>query len=168
MKDDAKYVAIHEAGHAFANVLFKIPFHYVTIVPEEEDVVNTGGHTLGYIMPIKPYSGKEESTYSKLIPDEFFSSFSEDVTILAGSVAEALYRKKFNKYSAKADIFILINNRLINHPEPFRSKYRSFLISYTYLLLKQKANYKMIVKIADELMKKKTLDYDQVRKIINR
>lgn len=168
MKDDALYVAIHEAGHAFAHVLFKIPFNYVTIVPDTEGVINLGGHTLGYIMPIEPYSAKRESTYSKLIPDEFFLCFAEDVTILAGSVAEAIFRKKFNKYSAKADIAILINNRQINHPEPFRSRYRSFLISYTYLLLKQKENYKMVVKIADELMQKKTLDYDQVRKIINR
>jgi hypothetical protein len=81
-------------------------------------------------MPIEPYSGKEESTYSKLIPDEFFLYFADDVTMLAGSVAEDLFRNKFNKYSARSDISILINNRLINHPEPFRSRYRSFLISY--------------------------------------
>ena len=167
MKDDAQYVAIHEAGHAFAHVLFKIPFHFVTIVPEK-DVINTGGRTLGHIMPIEPYSAKTESTYSKLIPDEFFLCFAEDVTILAGSVSEAIFRKKFNKYSAKADISILINNRLFHYPEPFRTRYRSLLISYTYILLKQKENYKMIKKIAEALIVEKTLSYGQVKKIVNR
>ena len=166
MKDDIQYIAIHEAGHAFVHVLFQIPFQYVTIVPSV-GVSQTGESTLGHIMPIEPYSPKEESTYSKLIPDEFFLCFSEDVTILAGSVAEAIFRKKFNKYSAMADISILINNRLINHPEPFRSKYRSFLIAYTCELLKQKENYRMIKKIAEALIVEKNLSFDQVKKIIN-
>ena len=73
---------------------------------------------------------------------------------------------KFNKNSSKSDVKMLHDNPLMNHPEPFRKKYRSFLLEYTFQLFKQKEHFSMIKKIANELLKEKTLYYDQVRKIV--
>jgi ATP-dependent Zn protease len=61
----------------------------------------------------------------------------------------------------------LNNSRLINQPEPLRTAYKRFLIAYTFQLLSLNVHKQLIKKIADELLKKKTLSYEQVQEIVD-
>jgi len=159
-------IATHEAGHALAHILTGLPFSIVTIDPQLAG--HSVGKSLGYIQPIIPYDRKESDNYSKLLPDDFFQCFSEDVTIVAGYVAQRIFTKEFDRNGSKKDIKILYSNKMMNHPEPFRMKYRDFLIAYTFMLFQMNQNKIMIRKIADELLKHKTLGYEEVIMIVER
>jgi hypothetical protein len=165
MTDSIQQIALHESGHALAHILTGLPFSFVTINPSK---INNDGESLGYILPIKPYYGAGSGTYNKLSPPEFFQCFSEDITIIAGYVAQRVFTKNFDRTGSNTDIRILYSNRMMNQDEPFRTLYRNFLFSYTFELFKLTENKRMIKKIADELLKYETLNYGQVKEIINR
>jgi hypothetical protein len=165
MHDNIEQIAIHEAGHALAHILTDLPFSIVTIEPKQL-AIHTDGNSLGYIQPINPPTGEDIDSYSKLSPDEFFQCFCEDMTVISGYVAQRVLTKKFDKTGSKTDIKVLYSNSMMNHPEPFRSKYRDFLIAYTFMLFQMNRNKRLIKKIADELLRHKTLGYDQVKKIV--
>lgn len=164
MHDNIEQIAIHEAGHALAYILAGLQFSVVTI---DQSKIHNDGMSLGYILPIKPYYGEGSGTYYKLSPPEFFQCFSEDITLIAGYVAQRVFTKNFDRTGSKTDIRILYNNRMMNQDEPFRSLYRNFLFSYTFELFKLNENKRMIKKIAKELLKRKTLSYDQVKEIVD-
>ena len=165
MHDSLEQIALHEAGHALGYILTERPFAFVTINPGKLKI-HTDGKSLGYLQPITPYY-HDKSAYSRLTPPEFFQNFSEDVTILSAYVAQRIFSKDFDRTGSKTDFLELNKSRLINQPEPFRSSYKKFLIAYTYQLLSMNVHKQMIMKIADELLKKKTLNYDEVKKIVD-
>jgi hypothetical protein len=167
MNDSIEQIAIHEAGHALAHVLTGLPFSLITI-DQKRLAVYGDGKSLGYLQPVKPYDREESDSYSKLFPYDFFQCFSQDLTVIAGYVAQRVFTKGFDKTGSKTDMKILYSNRMMNHPEPFRSKYRDFLITYTFMLFQMNQNKIMIWEIANELLKHKTLSYDQINKIVKK
>ncbi len=162
---DIQQIAIHEAGHVIGHILTGRPFAFVTIEPSALNI-HTDGKSLGYIQPITPYY-HDKASYSRITPNEFYQNFSEDLTILSAYVAQRIFSKDFDRTGSKTDFLELNKSRLINQPEPFRSSYKKFLIAYTYQLLSMNVHKQMIMKIADELLKKKTLNYDEVKKIVD-
>ena len=162
---DIQQIAIHEAGHALGYILTERPFAFVTINPGKLKI-HTDGKSLGYLQPITPYY-HDKSAYSRLTLPEFFQNFSEDVTILSAYVAQRIFSKDFDRTGSKTDFLALNKSGLVNQPEPFRSSYKKFLIAYTYQLLSMNVHKQMIMKIADELLKKKTLNYDEIKKIVD-
>ncbi|HNX65549.1 MAG TPA: hypothetical protein PKH02_01630 [Bacteroidales bacterium] len=164
MKDSLKQIALHESGHALAHILVGLPFSVVTIEPKLDG--QSKSQSLGYIQPLTPYFD-DSTSYSGLSSDEFLHSFSIDVTVIAGFISQRVFAKEFDKTGSKTDFKILNSNRLMNQPEPFRTAYKRFLIAYTFQLLSMNVHKQMIMKIADELLKKKTLNYDEVKKIVD-
>ena len=162
---DIQQIAIHEAGHALGYILTERPFAFVTINPGKLKI-HTDGKSLGYLQPITPYY-HDKSAYSRLTLPEFFQNFSEDVTVLSAYVAQRIFSKDFDRTGSKTDFLALNKSGLVNQPEPFRSSYKKFLIAYTYQLLSMNVHKQMIMKIADELLKKKTLNYDEIKKIVD-
>ena len=163
---DIQQIAIHESGHALAYTLTGRKFSFVTIEPSALKI-HTDGKSLGYILPLQTYSGDESSTYDKLSPPDFFQCFSEDVTVVAGYVAQRIFTKDFDRTGSKSDLRTFYKNRMMNQAEPFRTRYKQFLFTYTFELFKLNENKRMIKKIADELLKRKTLYYDQVKTIVD-
>jgi ATP-dependent Zn protease len=167
-ENNLQNTAVHEAGHAFIHALLAIPFTYVTIIPDQ-NVNHYGDTALGSLMPIWSYCGKESGSNPCLDPNDFIICFMEDLGIIAGMVAEMLYRKdEMNFTGSKSDLKQLNHNCRNKLPASIRHKYSSFLIAYAFNLLKQKENYYLILKIAEELLEHKTLSYGQVKKIVNR
>ena len=162
---DIQQIAIHEAGHALGYILTERPFAFVTINPGKLKI-HTDGKSLGYLQPITPYY-HDKSAYSRLTPPEFFQNFSEDVTVLSAYVAQRIFSKDFDRTGSKTDFLALNNSGLINQPEPLRTAYKRFLIAYTFQLLSLNVHKQMLIEIADELLKKKTLNYDEVKKIVD-
>lgn len=162
---DIQQIAIHEAGHVLGHILTGRPFAFVTIEPSELKI-HTDGKSLGYLQPITPYY-HDKASYSRITPDEFFQNFSEDVTILSAYVAQRIFSKDFDRTGSKTDFLALNKSGLINQPEPFRTAYKRFLIAYTFQLFSLNVHKQLILKIADELLKKKTLTYEQVQKIVD-
>ena len=165
MHDSIKQIAIHESGHALAHVLTGLPFSLITI-DQKKLAVYGDGKSLGYLQSVIPYYRGESDSFDKLCPDDFCQCFSKDVTVIAGYVAQRVFAKDFDKTGSKTDIKILYSNQMMNQPEPFRTKYRDFLITYTFMLFQINQNKRLIRKIADELLKHKTLSYNQVLKIV--
>ena len=165
MHDSLEQIALHEAGHALGYILTGRPFAFVTIEPSELKI-HTDGKSLGYLQPITPYY-HDKASYSRLTPPEFFQNFSEDVTILSAYVAQRIFSKDFDRTGSKTDFLALNNSGLINQPEPLRTAYKRFLIAYTFQLLSLNVHKQMLIEIADELLKKKTLNYDEVKKIVD-
>jgi len=165
MHDSLEQIALHEAGHALGYILTERPFAFVTINPGKLKI-HTDGKSLGYLQPITPYY-HDKSAYSRLTPPEFFQNFSEDVTILSAYVAQRIFSKDFDRTGSKTDFLALNNSGLINQPEPLRTAYKRFLIAYTFQLLSLNVHKQMLIEIADELLKKKTLNYDEVKKIVD-
>ena len=162
---DIQQIAIHEAGHALGYILTERPFAFVTINPGKLKI-HTDGKSLGYLQPITPYY-HDKSAYSRLTPPEFFQNFSEDVTILSAYVAQRIFSKDFDRTGSKTDFLALNKSGLINQPEPLRTAYKKFLIAYTFQLLSLNVHKQIILKIADELVRNKTLTYEQVQKIVD-
>jgi hypothetical protein len=162
---DIQQIAIHEAGHVLGHILTRRPFAFVTIEPSELKI-HTDGKSLGYLQPTMPYY-HDKASYSRLTPPEFFQNFSEDVTILSAYVAQRIFSKDFDRTGSKTDFLALNNSGLINQPEPLRTAYKRFLIAYTFQLLSLNVHKQMLIEIADELLKKKTLNYDEVKKIVD-
>ncbi len=166
MHDSIEQIALHESGHSLAHLLTGLKFSFVTIDPTQL-AIHTDGKSLGYLLPIRTYSGDESGTYDKLSPPEFYQCFNQDVTIIAGYVAQRIFTKYFDRTGSKTDIATLNSNRMMNQAEPFRSIYRKFLFAYTFELFGLNENKRMIKKIAKELLKRKTLSFDEVNKIVN-
>ena len=165
MHDSLEQIALHEAGHALGYILTGRPFAFVTIEPSELKI-HTDGKSLGYLQPITPYY-HDNVAYSRLTPDEFFQNFIEDVTILSAYVAQRIFSKDFDRTGSKTDFLALNKSGLISQPEPFRTAYKRFLIAYTFQLLSLDVHKQLLLKITDELLKKKTLTYDQVQAIVD-
>lgn len=166
MHDSIEQIALHEAGHVLSHILTGLKFSIVTIEPSALKTY-TDGKSLGYLVPVKAYSAEESNSYSILSPPEFFQSFCEDVTIIAGYAAQRIFSKDFDKNGSKTDFQTLNSNRLINQPEPFRTAYKRFLIVYTFQLFSLNVHKQILLKIVDELLKHKTLSYDQVQEIVD-
>ena len=162
---DIQQIAIHEAGHALGYILTERPFAFVTINPGKLKI-HTDGKSLGYLQPITPYY-HDKSAYSRLTPPEFFQSFSEDVTILSAYVAQRIFSKDFDRTGSRTDFLALNKSGLINQPEPLRTAYKKFLIAYTFQLLSLNVHKQILLRIADELVRNKTLTYEQVQKIVD-
>jgi len=167
LHDNIKQIAIHEAGHVLGHILTGRPFAFVTIEPSALKIY-TDGKSLGYLQPTTPYY-HDKASYSRITPDEFFQNFSEDVTVIAGYISQRIFSgtKGFDKTGSRTDFVALNNSRLLNQPEPFRTAYKKFLIAYTYQLLSLNVHKQMILKIADDLLKNKTLTYEQVQEIVD-
>jgi ATP-dependent Zn protease len=130
MEDDTRNIAVHEAGHAFVHALLSIPFTYVTIIPDQ-NVNHYGDTALGYLMPNWSFCGKESSSNPWRDPNDFTICFMEDLGIIAGMVAEMLYRKdEMNFTGSKSDLKQLNHNCRNKLPASIRNKYSSFLIAY--------------------------------------
>ena len=162
---DIQQIAIHESGHALAYTLTGRKFSFVTIEPSALKI-HTDGKSLGYLQPTMPYY-HDKASYSRITPDEFFQNFSEDVTVLSAYVAQRIFSKDFDRTGSKTDFLALNKSGLINQPEPLRTAYKKFLIAYTFQLLSLNVHKQIILKIADELVRNKTLTYEQVQKIVD-
>jgi hypothetical protein len=70
MKDDIRSIAFHEVGHAYAHLLVKSSFDFVTI---DSVLLNlyTSGHSSGYIFPIRKTCFDEPDLTSSLSPEAF-------------------------------------------------------------------------------------------------
>ena len=165
MHDNIQQIALHESGHALGHFLTGRKFLFVTIDPGKLKI-HTDGKSLGYLQPITPYY-HDKASYSRITPDEFFQSFSEDVTILSAYVAQRIFSKDFDRTGSRTDFLALNKSGLINQPEPLRTAYKKFLIAYTFQLLSLNVHKQLILKIADELLEKKTLSYEQVQEIVD-
>ncbi len=165
MHDNIQQIALHESGHALAHILLGRQFAFVTIEPSELKI-HTDGKSLGYLQPTMPYY-HDKASYSRITPDEFFQNFSEDVTVLSAYVAQRIFSKDFDRTGSKTDFLALNKSGLINQPEPLRTAYKKFLIAYTFQLLSLNVHKQLILKIAEELLEKKTLSYEQVQEIVD-
>ena len=165
MHDRFQQIALHEAGHSLAHILTGRPFAFVTIDPGKLKI-HTDGKSLGYLQPITPYY-HDKVNYSRITPNEFYPNFSEDLTILSAYVAQRIFSKDFDRTGSKTDFLALNKSGLISQPEPFRTAYKRFLIAYTFQLLSLDVHKQLLLKITDELLKKKTLTYDQVQEIVD-
>ena len=165
MHDNIQQIALHESGHALAHILLGRQFAFVTINPSALKI-HTDGKSLGYLQPITPYF-HDSASYSRLSPDDFYKSFSIDVTIIAGYITQRIFSNDFDRTGSKTDFLALNKSGLINQPEPLRTAYKKFLIAYTFQLLSLDVHKQLLFKITDELLKKKTLTYEQVQKIVN-
>lgn len=165
MHDSIQQIALHEAGHALAHILTGRQFSFVTIDPGKLKI-HTDGKSLGYLQPITPYY-HDKVNYSRITPNEFYQNFSEDFTILSAYVAQRIFSKDFDRTGSKTDFLALNKSGLVNQPEPFSSSYKKFLIAYTFQLLSLNVHKRLIIKIADELLKNGTLTATQVQKIVD-
>jgi hypothetical protein len=140
MSKNIDSIALHEAGQAIANILVGIPFKYVTI-KEETEKDERGKRPLGHIMYEKPKSKEEWDQYSFLNPIEFNIHFNEDLVMLAGLVAERIYRGRISLKGSKEDIRQWFGLSLSKLPESLSSAYITFILEYTFRGLQSKMNW---------------------------
>jgi len=139
MNNKIDYIAFHEAGHAVAHYLAEIPFKYITIKANENENKDESGHrSLGHVMLEKDATADEWCQYSMLNTVEFSIFFKDDFTKVAGLVAEKISQGRFNYRGSKGDIQLWINTTLGDLPEKLCSKYQSFILEYTFQVLKIK------------------------------
>lgn len=158
-------VAIHEAGHAFAHILTGSHFDYVTI-KENKEISRHGQRVLGLIKPDKQKTTEDWDQYSILNPNEFDRFFKDNFILLAGYVAETIYRGRSNIKSSKEDFRQWLNISLKHLSEQLSSKYIRFLLAYNLEVLSKDMNWSNIAAIALALVDEDTLSYHRVCEVI--
>jgi len=157
VKPDQKTIAYHEAGHVIAFILAGIKFKYVTIKSKRRPDghmmwgrINSSFDPVHFMVGIK----KEEMTDPLHFSRFFISGFIN----CAGMVAEYMYFGKYCKGSG--DDFLKINDNLSVLPKFLQDKCYSFLAAYTSFIFQSKIKH--IKLIANELLSRETLSYDDV------
>lgn len=131
-KNKKQAVAYHEAGHAYAHLLTRIPFEYVSIKHEEEC----------------------EGRISGGIKEGFSGAF----ILISGYVSERLYTGRYNMFTARADFKDLFDIWLSDFPKPAEQEKQ--LIKYARRVLG--ARWEQVKAIAEALLERETLTFEQV------
>jgi len=165
MKKRIISTAYHEAGHVIALLLIKRRFKYVSIVPEKSKNAYESG-TLGHVksFPLRNKYQWEINTF--LDPAIFDKYFKDDFVKVAGLVAEKIHTGRFNNLGAGGDFRKLFYTTLMDMPDKLSLGYQKFLIEYTREVLEMKVNWIRITAIAEGLLERGTLSYDQVWDVI--
>lgn len=162
--------AYHEAGHAVAHLIMKIPFHYVTIKPEADK----GGH----LAPLKKPPLDDDV---QLIPfEEYYQGFRGDFIAVAGMVSAKIFKTKTRRWRLTLDdyfsslsdygMFSEKSKTLeeIYGPESFNADtWIVTLCENAKSLLYQEESLVQIKAIAAGLLKHETLSYQEVLAIAN-
>ena len=93
--------AYHEAGHAVGRWVQRVPFRYVTIIPEPDD--GSLGHVLGYGLPAWMDYEKTSSLRLALMNWIFMRGMKQILRLLSGPAAETKYRGRHNRVGAGRD-----------------------------------------------------------------
>ena len=155
MKTQKEATAYHEAGHAMACWLSDRNFKYVTIKPK--------GDSLGHLKR-KNYIRFE--TMSITFPTQVGKFFIENFINGAGFVSEKMYRGRNNLVGAKFDFKNMYIRSLSDLPESFIKKYYTFLAEYTLTVFQLENNWIMIEAIAEALIERETLTYNDVINVV--
>jgi len=156
--------AYHEAGHVVALLLTDRRFEYVTIVPTKGKVDKS--IKLGHVKT-KPYKFKKgDVTLSFFMPNEFQSFFRYNFLNIAGHVTEKIRTGRYDNLWDSSDFRKLVYITLENCPDNLRRSYEKFLFDYTKEVLTKEANWKRITAIAEALLEKKTLNYNEVNEVL--
>ena len=135
MRKNIEYIAFHEAGHAVACILTGTTFRYVTI-KEDSEKDEYGQRSLGHIMYENSRSKEEWDQLSILNPNEFAVFFKDDFAGLSGLIAERLYKGKISGKGSKEDLRQCFGISLYKLPDSLGEKYLSFLLEYTFRVLR--------------------------------
>jgi ATP-dependent Zn protease len=147
--------AYHEAGHALAYLLTNRKFKYLTIIPKENSLGHIS-HKLG---------NRFNFEYGSMVdPIEFNKFFLEDFRNIAGLVAEKIYTKRNNFSGAKGDFRQIY--AIGDYSDKLITKYLSFLTEYVVMVFSIKMNRIKLDVIAEVLIQKETLSYDDVLNVI--
>ena len=146
----------HQAGHAVAYLLTNIPFEYVTNRPNSD--------TLGYIQASSNDGFADLKSNSFYIPSNFNTFFEYSFICIAGYVTEKIYGFSYNSVGAHLDFQSLVNVTLSDLTDMLNTNYQKFMIQYTKEVLEK--HWTEVKAIAEALTERKTLSYNQVKKVI--
>ena len=168
MKKKTIDAAYHEAGHVVALILINRRFKYVTIVPEENKddpfPVKTLGHVKEYPLKNK-YQWEINYFFDPSVIDKYLK---DDFTKVAGIIAEKIHTGKFNNLGARGDFRNWVDTTLHDLPEKLSLSYQKFLLEYTKVILEMNINWIRITAVAEALLERKTLSYNQVWEVIRK
>ena len=158
MKKTRKVTAYHEAGHALAYILINRKFKYATIKPDSDSL----GHVMPYFKPSKFTEWSISRNFCD--PLDFGNHFKQDFISLAGYAAAKIFtgRYKNNIYQHTSDYDEWIERSLIDLPDKLNLSYQRFMRLYVIDVLSLELNWLRVKAIAEALIEKETLSYNDV------
>jgi len=155
--------AYHEAGHVAARLLTNRRFKKVTIIPSKGKVDNQI-ESFGHVDSVG--IGIDWDGLSFVRPLEFRKFFISDFISVSGVVAEKIHTGRFNYGGANSDFRHWEDTTLLNLSEELGRKYQKFLFKYTEEVFSMDENWRNITAIAESLLEKKTLKYNEVLDVV--
>ena len=83
---------------------------------------------------------------------------------MAGYITEKIYGYSYNSVGSHLDLQSLVNVTLADLPGKFRISYQRFILQYAKEVLEK--HWTEVIAIAEALNERKTLSYNQVKKVI--
>ncbi len=151
--------AYHEAGHAVAAYELRLPFRYVTIIPDEEKM------TLGHII----YRGFGPDFHPEYDTSPRIRRKLDRAIIcsLAGDAAEFIHRGRHNVRGAQGDLDSAVSYILyLTGSAEDASRYLTDLSARARDLLGAPTTWVGVAALAMELIEQKHIGYHKARKII--
>lgn len=152
-------VAYHEAGHAVAYYILRIPIKYVTIKPDPE------AHTLGEVQGL-PFP-------KSLAPDVQIDLRTRDylerriMGLAAGAIAEAMVTGERDHIGATEDMQRCLDFASYYCSDAEVSAYINWLCIRAEQLIQSPEHRRMLDEVADALVKKETISGRKARQIMN-
>jgi hypothetical protein len=147
--------AYHETGHVLALLLIRKKFKLVQI--------NVKGGKVKRTRPLNTEIWKSRSFFN---PAENHKFFELSFITVAGFIAEYIYRGRGNYRGAMSDFRVWVFLVLNQLPKKMRRSYQHFLVDYTEQVLRESDNWHMVTVIAEALIERKILTYNEVQEIV--
>jgi hypothetical protein len=103
---------------------------------------------------------------SIIFPNQVGKFFIENFINAAGFVSEKIYRGRNNLKGAKSDFKNMYIRSLSDLPDSFIKKYYAFLSEYILTVFQIENNWIRIMAIAEALIERETLTYNEVINIV--
>ena len=154
--------AYHEAGHAVAYFLNRLPFRYVTIVPKGDSL----GHIMGEKLSKKLHNDVE---YGTLTPRQRDRIDREIMGTLGGAAAVAVVRNRRKWDGADSDVRRVFDfaDRILGNPEAAGAFFKMLWVSVRDCIAIP-YNFRAVEALAGELLKCKRVTGREAREIIDR